>query len=431
MAKSFITFPGTNEYVPCNYLLRGERVEGVRFVQEALLGFLRPEFGPEDRILVFLTDEARKANWEGERYSDATGLRERLNKMGLPAQITDHSIPAGKTEDEIWKIFSCVYDALHENEEIILDITHAFRFIPMLTIIAMNFAGFMKNVSIRGIYYGAVEAIGSIRQLKEMRLKERNAPVFDLTSFSTLQQWSSAADVFVNHGDSRKLVETIQHVTSKNFNHTTIVDPGIRATSGLKKPLLTVTECIETNRGPMIVNGEIFSVLRERIKAMQAESANKTSPLMLLLKRIEKKIQPFKNQELENGIVAAEWCLEHGLIQQGITLFQETLISLVLEKVEQDWSDQSLRELVTNIFALKRSKNGLEKISRMNENKAIIDQILMLNDVATFSRCFDLVTKTRNDINHGGFKKNSASNPKHFHNQLQKALETLRNRNAE
>ena len=52
----------------------------------------------------------------------------------MQAEVQRIFIPKGQSEQEIWEIFQIVYDRLKSGDEVIFDITHAFRSIPMLAI---------------------------------------------------------------------------------------------------------------------------------------------------------------------------------------------------------------------------------------------------------------------------------------------------------
>ena len=122
--KVFISFLGTNNYVLCRYDI-GEAAP-VRFVQEALIEHFCKEWSEDDRILIFCTSKektgengSKEINWfdNGQpRVTDESekiGLQHRLQdlkaRIGLKAQIEEHDIKAGFTEEEIWDIFDTVY----------------------------------------------------------------------------------------------------------------------------------------------------------------------------------------------------------------------------------------------------------------------------------------------------------------------------------
>ena len=152
MARVFFSFLGTNRYVECNYTLGKLRAEKVRFIQQALVELLCQEFTSSDRIVVFVTAEARRTNWL-DSPDGRPGLRTCLSKTSCPAAaVVDVDIPQGDSEEEIWQIFSIMYDTLRQDDEIVLDITHGFRSLPLLGVVLLNYARFLKNITIKGIY---------------------------------------------------------------------------------------------------------------------------------------------------------------------------------------------------------------------------------------------------------------------------------------
>jgi CRISPR-associated DxTHG motif protein len=52
------------------------------------------------------------------------------DKLGHRVEWVD--IPEGRSEQELWEIFDRVASAVDEGDTILLDITHAFRSIPMI-----------------------------------------------------------------------------------------------------------------------------------------------------------------------------------------------------------------------------------------------------------------------------------------------------------
>src|SRR5690554_5061299 len=197
--KVFVSFLGTNNYLATNYYLGGQKVDGVRYIQEALARMFCADWEESDLVLIFCTDEAAKQNWEDKEHSkaesaDQEGLQSRLQALKmqglLMAEVRMCLIPEGFTEDEIWDVFAVVYEQLHENDRVWLDITHAFRSIPLFMLVLLNYSQFLKQVQLEAIYYGAFEKLGPAYKVREMPLVERNAPVLDLHSFVALMDWT-------------------------------------------------------------------------------------------------------------------------------------------------------------------------------------------------------------------------------------------------
>jgi len=65
----------------------------------------------------------------------------------------------------LWKIFDGINSVIDEGDDIIFDVTHSFRSLPVLTLIALNYVKFLKNVNINKIDYGAMEAVGTPRDI--------------------------------------------------------------------------------------------------------------------------------------------------------------------------------------------------------------------------------------------------------------------------
>lgn len=167
MAMHFLSVLGTSNYEPVNYFFGDESDSDkdqniTSFVQQTLLRHFYSELMAEKgKVTIFLTNGARKSNWEDRSYSDSdkrnmqkwpekirpeTSLKEGLytqiqkNMPDLLEHIETVDIPDGKSESEIWEIFQKIYGCLSTNDSIVFDITHSFRSIPMLAITAINYA---------------------------------------------------------------------------------------------------------------------------------------------------------------------------------------------------------------------------------------------------------------------------------------------------
>ena len=207
MAKVFLSFLGTNRYMECNYVIGDRRADNVRYIQEALISLFCSDFSSGDRVIIFLTPDAEKKNWKSR--NGIKGLEETLSERIPDIRIIPTPIPEGTSEDEIWDIFQIMYDSLEHDDEVVYDITHGFRSLPVLGVTLLNYARYLKNIKVKGIYYGAFEALGTAKEVEEMPMEKRNAPVFNLTSFDNLMQWSMATDNFTNYGITEKLEKLV------------------------------------------------------------------------------------------------------------------------------------------------------------------------------------------------------------------------------
>lgn len=115
--------------------------------------------------------------------------------------------------------------------------------------------------------------------------------------------------------------------------------------------------------------------------------------------------------------------MEHGLIQQSITILQETLISNVLIRNRLDYTNYDYREIVSTAFHIK--KRNLEETKwdkKANENKEIINKLPTDIILISLREEHDSLTQLRNDVNHCGFRENAA-NIKTIKNNITQILE--------
>ncbi|HIC96177.1 TPA: TIGR02221 family CRISPR-associated protein [Candidatus Bipolaricaulota bacterium] len=119
------------------------------------------------------------------------GLGTRLALINISARVKEVRIPSGKNEQEIWDIFSTIVNEIEEKDELYLDITHAFRSLPLLATVIINYLKVMKNIQVRAISYGAMEAVGDIWTVKQIDIEQRDIPVFNLLPFDQLLDFPS------------------------------------------------------------------------------------------------------------------------------------------------------------------------------------------------------------------------------------------------
>ena len=102
--------------------------------------FLRPS-----SIIVFLTEAAQHHVFPQFRSS----LPPELSVLPVP-------VPLGANEQELWRIFDCVGNAVQPGEEVAFDITHGLRSFPLVGLLAAAFLRSGLNVS-NAVLYGEDE----------------------------------------------------------------------------------------------------------------------------------------------------------------------------------------------------------------------------------------------------------------------------------
>jgi CRISPR-associated DxTHG motif protein len=188
-----VTSVGVGRYEEVTYRLEGFPARKCRILPEALADWLKP-----DLTLVLLTSEAKKhKNWNE--------LEDALKKDKRSFEPVD--IPDGKDKDELWKIFDELKEHLKPGDRVVLDITHAFRSLPVLTLLALTYLRVATGIVLERILYGAFEA----------RDEAGEAPVFDLTPFVSLLQWSAAVSLFRQTGECGPFADLLKEEQDRRY----------------------------------------------------------------------------------------------------------------------------------------------------------------------------------------------------------------------
>lgn len=415
--KVFLSILGNGFYENCNYYWQTrDQYSKQRFVQKACVDLLLNDWNENDQILLFLTNAAYKNNWN-------QSIHKRVNKDGkeedyqglenLLPQAKTQPIPDGKTTEEIWAIFDAIYNSLQENDEVHLDITHSFRYLPMLLLVLLNYAKYLKNITLKRITYGNYEA----------RDNDNFAPIMDLTAFSELQDWSIAANDFINFGQVTKIAELTDKRIAVVLKNKGYIEESAKLLKGIKNELINFATDIQTCRGQNIISNASVIKVHQYLEKLQNEIIK---PLNPILDKLKNRIKNFKTNNILNGLTAVEWCIDNGLIQQGITILQETAINYTASKLNVDMQNPDIREAISSGFYILSVKTKEEDWDeKCKKNKDIIEQMLSTKTIAELKKPYERLRTIRNDINHNGMRKDS-KNGSEFKKLLEKSLTQFR-----
>ena len=380
--KVFISVLGTGFYGACQYKRGKFESSTTRFIQQATLEYLNVggEWTSADRVLILLTDGARKINWskairtrksprtsEEENY---LGLEQVLENMHLLCPVETISILDGKDEAEMWQIFNALYDALETGDELYFDLTHSFRYLPMLVLVLGNYAKFLKDVTVKHISYGNYEA---------RNLESNVAPLMDILPLTILQDWTFAAADLIRNGNIERL---------KSLKDANALVPLIRSKGGnnisrreAEQPLTSYIDALESLLGdmklclvPNILKGDVVNDIKNYHEAVINVLENVIAPIPPIINKIQDSLEAFETtdrnhpESLFNGYVAAKWCYDHQLYQQAITIIEENITTHFCQYLgvdehiydqrkaanaflrhkafrDDDWKDESLMEV--------------------------------------------------------------------------------------
>ena len=403
MGRKFLSFLGTTDYNECKYEYNGVEKEQweTKYIQEALLKLICKDWTRDDTAVIFMTEKAKKVNWYNQE-DEGRRLKTILDDFNIG--VKEVLIPEGKTEDEIWEIFDIIINEIEDGDEIIFDITHSFRSLPMLALVILNYIEVLKNIELLGIYYGAYEA------------KDSNniAPIFDLTPLNEILEWSQAVNVFLKYGISGPF----RDISIKQLKPHLKSQQWARDTRQFIDSLNNLTMSIYTCRGKALsgkgadeksISSAAETVSNSIKKIKEIDEDIQLKPLIPLMEKIEKRIEIFDRKDnLGAGIAAVKWSIENNLIQQAYTALDETIKTYVCEKFGFDSSNINHREEIAKKALIIKAKDMKEdewkvKMEYWDQVKELVGKLD--EELAKLSAS---IGQLRNDINHFGFSKEAS-----------------------
>ena len=355
--KVFVSVLGTGFYEPCRYTNGSFVSSDTRFIQQATLEYLKvnnnwttrnADGAVVDRIIILLTNGAKGTNWDKNiakrmnyktgHEEDYVGLEQALQDMNLPCPIETIDIPDGKNEEEMWKIFNAVYDALKPNDELYFDLTHSYRYLPMLVLVLSNYAKFLKDVKVKHISYGNYEA----------RNTETNeAPLMDILPLTMLQDWTFAAADLIQNGNIKKLKELkednalipmLRQRGKQNVDRKVAEGSLNNYINALHNFLDDMKLCL----GPNILKGENVNEIVNCHERIVEEFEGIIAPIPPIINKIQLSLHGFEQtdslhfESIKNGYMSAKWCYDHQLYQQAATILDENITTDFCQRLGTD-----------------------------------------------------------------------------------------------
>ncbi len=369
-----LSFLGTGKYEETTYLWREEKACTTHLFPKALVCI----FGVKE-LLLLVTPKAKESN----HFST---LRERLGNILKPLDI-----PEGRSEEELWQIFDLCTGAVKEGEEVILDITHAFRSLPVVVFTVASYLRRVKRVTLRALVYGAYEA----------RDEENRSPIFDLTPLVDLLDWTQGVETLIQRSDAAVLAQKLRETHTRLWKKRDGGDLP-RKLQGLSDRLQAFSQALHLSR-PLDVMREakrLSSLLEEALPEVEKWA----KPFRTILEELRGEVTPLAyalperldRENLSCQLKLIEHYLEKGFLVQAATLAREWVVSwAVLQKGEGDWLGREERERA------ERDLGAAAEASRKKETGGLTFQ--------EAGPIWGWLGDLRNDLAHCGMKPNPAS----------------------
>jgi len=308
-------------------------------------------------------------------------------------------IEKGSTPDELWSVFGAVVAAVPRDSRVVFDITHGFRSLPLVSVLAVAFLWTARNVQLRALVYGAFEARTGDPPV---------APVFDLTPMVNLLEWIAAVERFRHHLDGeplQHLLETIQRQAHKDKSE----NPP-RQLSSIGKALNRLSDALLLGRVR-----EVITEAPRLSKSLASENvANEAGrwakPFGLMLEPLQSLFAQLGGQseaDLDAHRRLAEVYNERGLYPQAITLLREWLISEACRLAglsDAQILDANERERIEKILGQTlAAANPISGVARPTDSW--LDEFAQAGLLAVWLKVPDV----RNDIDHAGMRLNPQS----------------------
>lgn len=408
--KVFITFLGTGKYKECIYTYSNKESEVVTYVQTATIKLFAPDF---DKYFVFCTELASSTHFEN------------LNRE-VGGKFSKIDIPEGVSEEEIWKIFQLVFDVLEENDEVVFDVTHSFRSIPMLGITLLQYAKFIKNIQVIGIYYGAFEKLGRPGEIEEKypNPESRKVPLLNLTSFSVLQDWANSGSQFITTGNSTKLLQVTGESIKPILAESRGKDKEAVEIREINSLLEKISEDFSTNRGKNFLKASSILKVVHKITHLEGSLLPAFKPILEKLKR---ELDNYRVNDKNNLLQAVQWCIDKELVQQGITQLQEATITILCKKLNHEYFNKEKRNIISSYlgFGINQPEEKWKELLTSKDAKRVISELKGIDNIEDIAKAFQALSEKRNDINHGGYLCKSVESKK-FKQALEENYQKLK-----
>ncbi|NWF96608.1 MAG: CRISPR-associated DxTHG motif protein [Candidatus Thorarchaeota archaeon] len=376
--RLLVTFLGTGNYDTTEYYLYPNQRN--RFETNMTCAAIAHLAHPFDRIVAVTTEQS---------CTRLPLLRESLGQDA--SHLSSLTIGEPKEEKDLLDSIQTVVDILRPTDDsrvdVTLDITHAFRHMPLVFLTALNYLDCFGNAVLARVLYAQFQK--GIPQ----------TPIIDVTPSLTLVRWSQAMRTFLDTGRMDHLVELAQHY-KKGLEFS---DAGARKLSELIKYLRALAHPIghalpiEIGRCVASLLSQIREVADDEIIApLFAETLRKIgtelSPLQIEYSSAKSDVQ-LTEQELRRQLSVVEWFKGRNRIGDALLLLREYIVNvMLLDMSPREWLDLKARS---------QAEYRLSALTRLRSLEEL--EGLLSEDQRVLADKWNKLTQLRNRYAHAGF----------------------------
>lgn len=377
MSKVLISFIGTGkisdkgkakrEYEPATYKL-AEKEMSTPFMAKAMKEFVEPDkifligtpHSMWEEVYRSFVDHRDDDVWTEigdwcEKADEDTPVEGLPHKEAIEQAIGDGSriflIHYGIDEEQIQQNINIILgmrEYLTVGDEIVVDITHSFRSLPLLI---MQLILYLKQidspkVKVTHVYYGMLE----------VSQKLGYAPVVDISSMISLSDWITAAFTFKLNGSSKQAVELLEK-------------EGGKSAARLLDKFSSVSSLNDMRQ------------LQNQVQELRALKSSQMARLarLALKPTVDAFINKFKNlKPSEFQYRLAEWHYNNGNYFAAYNDLVECIVTKVCEETPgYEWNDYNNRQSVRAAYRASKPKEPTDtnQLYRTNQLEKIYQEI--------------------------------------------------------
>ena len=343
-------------------------------------------FNPDELLLIVTSEAKNHKNYQ-------------KIEQALQGKLRPVSVPLGKSEGELWQIFDLIADAVPENARVILDVTHAFRSLPLVIFGVINYLRFTKGVTLERIVYGAFDAS------KAGSGEAAVVPVFDLTIMIKLQEWLHAVEDFHLRCEGEKLAKLLEDAQGRQWSSGQgKKDELPRRLKNMGRHMRDFSRSVRLLRPLEALNSAAQAL--ELAEEIEQEAERWAKPFKHMLSRIAQELKPLAaggagsldKPFLRSQLSLVRHFLKKGLVVQAVLMEREWLVSWLVWRANfgGSWRDKNVRREMEEAMgraAQHLYRDGLTEASPPEWYKK-------LPEADTVTKLWNELTNLRNDLAH-------------------------------
>lgn len=312
----------------------------------------------------YLAKYVKSHNYKSEEHDFKELDKEKLISV-MPCKTRIILIKYGLNEEELLKNFELLceieksFEKLEENQ-IILDITHSFRSLPIYQFLFINY--FMRvskyNVKLEAIYYGMLESRYELDNI---------TPIINLKVLNELLEWINSINEYNNQGNITSLIKLLKYKNNKDL-----------------------AKCLE--EFDFSLNSNNLSDIRNSLNKIfkyKYKDKNFKGPegimIPLILQNLEQSFR--ENFEIDYYLQfnLAKWYLTQKRFGLSAITISEAIRTFLVSIEKENNPKKSITDENTRITAFQNVKKNLEKL-KVDENQEIFCIAKLMNDYPTINK---------------------------------------------